>query len=189
MFKTVASAAVLSLVWLGATGCSIAPRTEDGRDVLHDQVQTTVREMQRVDPDFRSFIDDAYGYAVFPNVGKGGFVVGAGYGRGEVYRQGEMVGFADIRELTAGATIGGHNFSEVLVFQDKSTFDKFINNRIDPLVQAQAVALKASASKTARFTNGVAAFVHSKGGLMADASIGGQQFRYKPEWEVEDRND
>ena len=43
-----------------------------------------------------------------------------------------------------------------------------------------AIAVKSGASKNAKYADGVAVFTEGIGGLMAEASVGGQKFTYKP---------
>ncbi len=105
-------------------------------------------------------------------------IVGGGYGRGIVYEQGAMIGYADITQATVGAQIGGQTFSELLVFQSKEALDRFRQNKLEFSANASAVIMKKGAAKAARFENGVAIFVEPRAGAMAEASVGGQKFTF-----------
>jgi len=147
-----------------------------------------------------SFFGDSYGYAVFPTIGKGGFVVGAAHGSGRVYRQGKYVGDTSMTQITVGAQLGGQAYSQMVFFKNKGAFDEFTSGEFEFGAQASAVAITAGASaqagtsgpsaaasgtqqhaKTAaKYYKGMAVFTVAKGGLMYEASIGGQKFSYEP---------
>jgi len=147
-----------------------------------------------------SFFEDSYGYAVFPTIGKGGFVVGAAHGSGRVYRQGKYVGDTSMTQITVGAQLGGQAYSQMVFFKNKGAFDEFTSGEFEFAAQASAVAITAGASAqagtsgpsaaasgtqqhaktTAKYYKGMAVFTVAKGGLMYEASIGGQKFSYKP---------
>lgn len=154
---------------------------------------------------FRSAIvgdmfNSAYGYAVFPNIGKGGIGVGGAHGKGRVYVKGAHVGDTTMSQLTVGFQLGGQVYSQIIFFEDKRAFDEFTSGNFEFGAQATAVAITAGASATAGTTGaglgasgtkddarargeyykGMAVFTVAKGGLMYEATIGGQKFTYKP---------
>lgn len=179
MKQAIFFAAVL-IVTVNLIGCSTAPKTEAKKEALGIDVRATVDTMNVEDPSFKDFLNKAYGYVVFPSVGKGGAIVGGAYGRGEVYEQGKMIGYADISQATVGLQLGGQNFAEVIAFENKAALDRFVTNKYEVAANASAVALKSGAAATAKYTDGVALFTHVKGGLMAEAAIGGQRFNFSP---------
>jgi lipid-binding SYLF domain-containing protein len=148
------------------------------------------------------FFKNCYGYAVFPTVGKGGIVfVGGAFGEGQVYRQGKLAGKVSLVKLSIGFQLGGQAFSEIIFFQDKRSYDEFINGNFEFDASASAVAITAgvqakagteggTASATAgpatgvqaetHYTKGMVVFVHARGGLMYEAALGGQKFSYTP---------
>ena len=145
-----------------------------------------------------SFFAKSYGYAVFPTVGKGGFVVGAARGNGRVFEQGKYVGDATTSQISVGAQAGGQAYSQIVFFQDKRAFDEFTSGNFEFGATAQAVVITAGASASAgstgtaagasggkkdaktvgEFHKGMAVFTVPKGGLMYEASIAGQKFKY-----------
>ena len=152
-------------------------------------------------PAVRPFFDTAYGYAVFPTVGKGGIIIGAAYGKGKVYRGGTATGTATLEKMTIGFQLGGQAFSEIIFFQDKRAYDEFTNGGFEFDANASAVAITAGAQAQAgslgttagasagpatgtqassSYRGGMAIFVHAKGGLMFEAAIGGQRFTFEP---------
>jgi len=147
-----------------------------------------------------NLFSSAYGYALFPTIGKAGFVIGGAYGKGRVYRGGKHVGNTDMTQATIGFQLGGEGFSQVIFFKDKRAFDEFTKGNFEFGTEAKAVALTAAAgasadttgssatasvgknnAKTAgKYYKGMATFTITKGGLMYEASIGGQKFSYTP---------
>jgi lipid-binding SYLF domain-containing protein len=91
-----------------------------------------------------------------------------------------MVGFATIEQATIGLQAGGQNFAELIAFENEEAFNRFTSNRFEATAQASAVAIKTGAAAAAKYTNGVAIFTYVKGGLMAEASVGGQRFTFQP---------
>jgi len=168
------------IAMINVIGCSTAPKTEANKESLGIDVKATVDQMNVDDPTFKDFLNKSYGYVVFPSVGKGGLIIGGAYGRGEVNEQGKMIGYADITQATVGLQAGGQNFAEVIAFENKAALDRFINNKYEVAAQASAVALKSGAAASAEYADGVVIFTHVKGGLMAEASIGGQRFSFSP---------
>ncbi len=146
------------------------------------------------------FFQNAYGYAVFPTIGKGGIGIGGAHGKGRVYVGDKHVGNTSMTQVTIGAQLGGQAYSQIIFFEDKRAFDEFTSGNFEFGAQATAVAITAGASATAStsgrsagasagksdattvgaYTKGMAVFTVAKGGLMYEASIGGQKFSYKP---------
>lgn len=146
-----------------------------------------------------TFFGKSYGYAVFPTVGKGGAGIGGAYGKGRVYEKGKYVGDTSLAQVTVGFQLGGEAYSEIIFFQDKRAFDEFTNGNFEFGADAQAIAITASANAKASSTGasagasatknkattagqyhkGMATFTVAKGGLMYEASIGGQKFKYE----------
>ena len=167
------------LVMAILAGCENAPNTPEKRDALHDNVQAGLSEMKAKDPGIQDFLDKSYGWAIFPSVGKGGFIVGGAYGKGEVYRQGRFIGFSEIQEGSVGFQAGGQEFSELIVFENEAALQKLTQGQLAFGADASAVALKAGAAASMQFKNGVAVFTNPKGGLMAGVTVNGQKFGFQ----------
>lgn len=180
MTKLAYAALLVAFLGFGLTGCSTTPQTEEKRDALHDDSKAAVSMMRADSPEFSSFLDKAYGYAVFPNVGEGAFIIGGGGGRGEVYKQGKMIGYSTVKKASVGAQIGGQKYSEVIAFENEAALKKFISSEYQFSASVNAVALKSGVAANAKFQDGIAVFEHTKGGLMAAAAVGGQSFHYNP---------
>jgi lipid-binding SYLF domain-containing protein len=148
----------------------------------------------------REFFDHAYGYAVFPTIGKGGIGIGGARGSGRVYAQGRHVGDTTMTQLTIGFQLGGQAYSQMIFFEDERAFREFTGGNFEFGAQASAVAITAGAQAgagttgtsagagtsqrdaqaRANYYRGMAVFTVAKGGLMYEASIGGQKFSYTP---------
>jgi lipid-binding SYLF domain-containing protein len=146
------------------------------------------------------FFKTAYGYAVFPTIGKGGIGVGGAFGKGRVYAKGKHVGDTSMTQLTIGFQLGGEGFSEIIFFEDERSFKEFTKGNFEFGADASAVAITAAAGAKAsttgasagasggkkdaatagKYYKGMATFTIVKGGLMYEASVGGQKFSYKP---------
>jgi len=180
MSSTMRGATVLILVTGLLISCSTAPSTPGDRDVLLQQATTTMTEMSREDPGLDELTKKGYGYALFPEVAKGGLIFGGGYGRGVVYEQGQHIGYADLSQASFGLQVGGQTYSELIVFENKAALERLKQGRVELAADASAVILKTGAAANARFFDGFAVFVKPIGGAMAEASIGGQQVTYVP---------
>jgi lipid-binding SYLF domain-containing protein len=161
-------------------GCSTAPKSEANRELLAVNVQDTLKQMQAHDESLAGFMDRGYGWVLFPSVGKGGLIAGGAYGRGQVYRGNDFVGYADLTQASLGLQAGGQEFAELIVFENQETFDRFTSGQLNFGANASAVALKTGAGAAGRFENGTAIFIMPKGGLMFEVSLAGQQFTYQP---------
>jgi lipid-binding SYLF domain-containing protein len=152
-------------------------------------------------PQVQPYFANAYGYAVFPTVGKGGLGIGGAYGKGQVYRGGKVTGRTSLTKISIGFQAGGQAFSQIIFFQDKRAYDEFTSGSFAFDAQASAVAITAGAQAQAgstgstagasagpktgthaetNYRRGMAIFVHTKGGLMYEAAIAGQKFSFQP---------
>jgi lipid-binding SYLF domain-containing protein len=166
-------------LWVG--GCTqAAPKHEGEAKSLAAETSAALDSFKATDSSLQPLLDKAVGYAVFPEVGKGGLVVGGSYGKGEVFEGGKKVGYADITQATFGLQAGAQAFDELLVFMRAEDMNAFKGKEFKLAANVSAVALKAGAAGTADTSKGVIAFVRTKGGAMAEASIGGQRFRFAP---------
>ena len=121
----------------------------------------------------------AAGYAVFPTIGKGGLVVGGAGGQGILFEKGMATGWTKMKQVSVGATVGGQSYAEVIIFKEQSALNDFKKGQFAVASDASAVAGGAGASQSLKYTRGIAVMTMAKGGLMAEASIGGQKFSFK----------
>jgi len=144
------------------------------------EARQAVADFKKADPSLKRFFSSSHAYAVFPTVGKGGFGIGGAYGEGIVFRGGKAVGETSLTQLTIGFQLGGQAYREIIFFRDRATLEAFQQGSFELSAQASAVAATFGASADADFENGVAVFTLVKGGLMYEASVGGQKFAYEP---------
>ena len=135
-------------------------------------------EFLRTDPLLKNVFDAAFGYVILPNVGKGAVGVGGASGNGMVYEKGKIIGTAKMSQVTIGFQVGGQAYRELIFFQNKEALDRFKQNKLEFSAQASAVAVTKGASANAKYTNGIMIYTQQKGGLMYEASVGGQKFKY-----------
>src|SRR5687768_1319591 len=155
------------------------PNTATRPATIREEVKATLKRLKAKDPGLRELLKDAYGYAVFPSVGKAALVVGGAYGRGAVFEQGKLIGFATIGQTTLGVQVGGDTFSEIVVFEDEQALERFKEGRLKFAANASAVLVKAGAQATNNYEKGVQTLAYSRGGMMLEAAIGGQKFKFK----------
>jgi lipid-binding SYLF domain-containing protein len=172
------AAALAGAIWtapLGAAGWNPQAQSQD-----LDAAQQTIAAFEAEDSGLADFFQKAYGYAVFPTIGKGGFWFGGAFGRGFVYEKGTPVGRTSVTQVSFGFLIGGQAYSELLFFRDKATLDQFKKGNAEFSAQATAVIAKEGAAATTSYnSSGVAVFLHIKGGAMLEASVAGQKFSYE----------
>jgi lipid-binding SYLF domain-containing protein len=142
--------------------------------------EETIKSFKAADPGLDVYFKEAYAYAVFPTIGKGGLILGGSYGTGMVFKGDKVVGNAKVTQASFGLQAGGESYSELVFFKDKETFQNFEKGNVKFSAQVHAVAAKQGAAASSSYNEGVAVFVQTKGGLMADASIGGQKFSFEP---------
>ncbi len=172
------AAMVFSLTSLG--GCETAPPRVQDREDLESQVQLTLERFIDRDPGLERAIDEAYAYAVYPSVGKAGAGVGGAYGRGMVFRDNEHIGWTDVTQGTVGLQLGGQTYSQLLLLEDSAALGRFQRGGLKLSANASAVAARQGASQAANYEDGVLVFTMTTGGLMFEASIGGQTFGFTP---------
>ena len=183
--------------WVAAMGLSLLTSVGHAGEI--DDYSRTI-ELFRQSPQVQLFFDSAYGYAVYPRVGKGAWILGFTYAKGQVYRGGKVTGKTSMTQLTVGLQLGGQAFSQMIFFKDKRAYDEFTSGNFEFGAQATAVAITAGATaqagttgaaasatagssagkQEASYFRGMAVFTHVKGGLMYEATIGGQKFNFKP---------
>jgi len=148
--------------------------------LLKEKIPAAKEAMLRRDSTLQKLFDDSVGYVIFPSIGKGGFVFGGAHGKGLVYEDGELIGLASLSQVTVGAQIGGQAYREVIFFETKETLETFKQSRVELSAQATAVAAAEGAAADARYSEGVIIFTDPIKGLMAEASVGGQKFKFSP---------
>jgi lipid-binding SYLF domain-containing protein len=152
------------------------------RAQLKKEVPETIAAYKKADPAIDRFFKNAAGYAVFPRIGKAGFIIGGGQGGAEVYGKGnKLMGTATMTIVTVGLQAGAQEFSEIIFFETQAALDRFTQGKFEFAASASAVIITAGAAKSKEYTDGVAVFVQPRGGAMAEAALGTQKFSFKAE--------
>ena len=175
----------MTMLFLGCVFCLEATAAWDPNDNSSAagkygdaKVEEAINAFLNEDPDMQRFFDNAHGFAVFPSVGKGGMGIGGAVGKGKVYAQGEYMGEVKLRQLTIGFQLGGQKYREIIFFKDEPALKRFISGKFKFGAQASAVAATAGASADAAYSDQVAVFTLAIKGLMYEATIGGQKFKF-----------
>jgi lipid-binding SYLF domain-containing protein len=178
----------LGLLLLMSAAPALADKYAETVQVFRDAIES------------KGFFDTAYGYAVFPTIGKAGIGLGGAYGEGRVYAQGEYIGDSKMTQVSVGFQLGAQAYSQMIFFEDKRSLEEFTGGNFEFGAQASAVAITAGAQASATTTGssagasggrkdaktvgsyykGMAVFTVAQGGLMYEASISGQKFSYTP---------
>ncbi len=147
-----------------------------------------------------NFFENAYGYAIFPTIGKVGFVIGGAYGQGRVFEKGRYTGRTEMTQATIGWQFGGQAYSQIIFFQDQRSYDEFTSGNFEFGANASAVVITAGVAAQAstkgtsatvnagnkyvkaegQYYKGTAVFNIAKGGLMYEAVLSGQKFNFYP---------
>jgi lipid-binding SYLF domain-containing protein len=143
--------------------------------------KTALANFKAKDSSLTNFMNRCVGFAVFPDVGKGGFIVGGAHGKGLVYEKGGgVIGKSTMSQASVGAQAGGQSFSELIFFETPTALNNFKNGKFEMSGEISAVAIKEGASAAAKYKDGVAVFTLPKKGLMVEAAIAGQKFKFEP---------
>jgi len=146
---------------------------------LDEEVKAAIERFQEKDEGLEKHFKEAAGYAIFPKVYKAGIGFGGAIGKGQVFEKGKHIGDTSLKQATVGFQLGGQAYSEVIFFRDKEALDKFKSGNFEFGAQVSAVAADAGASDDASFNQGMMVFTVEIGGLMYEATVGGQKFSYK----------
>ena len=166
---------VLPLLALAAMAVPHPARAGDVEDA-----QATIALFRKTDPVLSRFFERSAGWAVFPTVGKGAIGIGAAHGSGVLFQGGHAVGTCTLTQLTVGLQLGGQAYSEIIFFDSAETLADFKKGGFALAAQVSAVAAAEGASANAKYQLGVAVFTIARGGLMYEASVGGQKFSFEP---------
>lgn len=168
----------------GRVGKALAPlkKLEKEQEVsrtLHPEARAALASMLDKDETLRERLERAAGYAIFPSVGKASAVLGATYGRGEVFERGRLIGYAALVQLTIGVQVGGDTFSELVIFDKPEALKRFKESKVAFAANAAAVIVKAGGAVTRDAPAGADVFVMTDGGLLLEMALGGQKFVYR----------
>jgi hypothetical protein len=162
---------------VGETAQGLAKDAENLR-TLHDEAQAALTRMQEWDKSLKSKLEKAHGYAIFPSIGRASLVVGVTYGKGEVFEQNRVIGYAGTVQITVGVQLGGETLHELVIFEDKQALDRFKSGGISFAANSSVALVKGAAAATNN-PKGWRTLIYNEGGEMLElGDIGGQTFRF-----------
>lgn len=185
---------ILALIFLFAVGPLSAQEYDKKKDknkekeeiVDQDKKQGLIKDAKEakqafIDEDSRikEHLDNAVGYAIFPNVGKGAWILGGAAGNGVVYENGNLVGYSELRQIDVGFQFGGQAYREIIIFRTQSALDKFKEGNFSFEGSASAVVWDKGKGESIQFKDGIGVALMPKAGAMVGISIGGQEFDYR----------
>lgn len=176
MKKSSVALFILSMMFVAAVSAEWQP---DPNSKMELSVAQAILKAKQRDPAMAQWFDTAYAYAVFPKVAKAGFGIGGAHGKGLVIVGDDAVGNTSLSQVSIGLQLGGQVYSEYIMFKDEAAFVNFSRGNFEMGAQVSAVALTVGASADASYDSGVVVFTNTEGGLMFEASVGGQKFKYK----------
>ncbi|MCE9595313.1 MAG: lipid-binding SYLF domain-containing protein [Planctomycetes bacterium] len=171
---------IATFACLALAACATAPRSAEGKADIVQEADATLARAQERDSHLASTVRSAAGCAVFPKIGKAAIGVGGAYGKGVLYENGKMVGYCDMSQATVGLQLGGQTYTEIICFDDKTALKKFKHGDFAFDAQASTAAMEAGSGANTDYAEGVDVFTLNEAGMMAEASVGGQKFSYKP---------
>jgi lipid-binding SYLF domain-containing protein len=172
--KTLKTILVLGILFISFGAMA---QNDDDKRIMAD-AENAKTTMMAADASLGDFFNNSAGYVIFPNVGKGGFIIGAAAGNGVLYENGIAQGMAKLKKLSVGLQAGGQAISEIIFFENEAALNSFKDGDFEFAAGISAVVLKSGKAETAQYKEGVAVFALPKAGLMAEASVGGQKFSY-----------
>lgn len=165
--------------WMLASSCAGPPGTPLEKQALQQQAQAALDTARLQDPTLATLLDGALAYAVFPKVTKAGAGIGGAFGEGVFFEHGILAGYCQVTQLTIGAQLGAQTYIEVVAFKTPQAVAQFKLSAFSLGAQATAVALQAGAAANAQYSDGIAVLTADASGLMAEASVGGQDFSFQ----------
>ena len=174
--KTKSHLLIVATLVAGFVGDALAA---DKKAELTAEVIAAKTELLKKDEGLKDIFEKARGYVIFPSVAKGGLGVGAARGTGQLLEKGKAMGETKLTQVSIGFQAGGQAYIEVIFFEDQTSLDNFKKGNFEFSAQVSAVAVTAGVSKNAKYEKGIMVLTLAKGGLMYEASVGGQKFKYE----------
>ncbi|MHC4947103.1 MAG: lipid-binding SYLF domain-containing protein [Planctomycetota bacterium] len=185
LIRLACACGAVALLLYAVGGCSSSQKTPAQQtadfDALVGRANVVRDRFSRNHPAADDYLNNSAGYAIYPKVAKGAFIIGGGWGDGILFVGGAPAGRTTITQGSIGLQIGGQSFSEIIFFEDDASVSRFKGGNWSLTAAASAVVAGEGATAQARYTEGVAVFVMNESGLMAQASVGGQRFTFTPQ--------
>ena len=177
--KTIVKTLSLAFAFIAVAAMSIQAQTKKDKEIIDDSNDAKA-EFIESNEGMSNHFASAYGYSIYPNVGKGAIGIGGAAGNGTAYEGGQLIGMAKLSQLSIGFQWGGQAYREVVFYENAEAMERFKENKAEFSAQVSAVAVTAGVSADAAYVDGVMVFTMQKGGLMYEAAVGGQKFKFDP---------
>ncbi len=176
--KNFKNLSIVGLLLLFVTFTSCGPGKNGTADDLMTDATKAKAAMVQADANIQELFNSSAGYAIFPNVGKGAYIIGGASGNGVVYQNGTMIGYSNLKQVDVGLQVGGEAYREVLFFETQEDLNDFKDGEYELSGNATAVIIEKGKSKTIKFQDGIAVATMPKAGAMVGVSVAGQRFGY-----------
>ena len=175
-FRT-AFAVILFSIFSSAALVNTAAAAGAGEiDIKVDGALTTFKKDV---PGGTEFLKKAKAVLVFPDVIKGGFIVGGEYGKGALRHDGKTMAYYSIASASFGLQIGAQSYAIVMVFLTDDALVKFRDSKgWEAGVDGSVAVAEWGAGKdinTQNFPDPIVGFVIDSKGLMAGITLEGSK--------------
>jgi len=164
--------ALLVCVWL-MPGTAAAKSAQ----VIEAEVNSALERLFEMNKAARELGQEAEGILVFPDVTKGGFVIGGSYGVGALRLNGTTEGYYKTTSGSIGLQVGIENRAEVLMFMTEEALNDFrASENWEAGVDGSVSVVKAGASGELTTKTGqapIVGFIFSNKGLFGGVSLEG----------------
>ncbi|MGD8440824.1 MAG: YSC84-related protein [Holophagae bacterium] len=183
-FRTVLLFASCIALLLTTTPCQAQDSNDDWRSLKAESKRLKIDDMSNLvrdkvlanDPKAQDLYDSAYGWAAFDNL-KVAFGISGGAGNGvAVNKQTGERTYMKMGTGGIGIGLGGQSYQVLFFFQDRRTFERFLDEGWTADASAQAAAGTEGANAATGFVNGVAVWQMTEKGLMASADVSGTKY-------------
>ena len=169
--------AVVTIVALALPGVALAGANTAAE--IDREVDAALKQLYATSPAAKELSKIAKGILVFPNVLKGGLIVGGQYGKGALREEGKTVGYYNTVAASYGLQAGAQRFGYAMFFISQAGLDHLKKTKgwevgIGPsIVFVDEGVAKSLTNTTAK--EDIYAFVFGQRGLMAGLGIQGSK--------------
>lgn len=177
--KTVRNFLVAAALLFACVGCSSSdsPRKGTPAQQLEADARRALNDLYQHTPAAKALAQTSAGILVFPNITKGGFIVGGQFGRGVLFKNGQVAGYYSTTAASWGLQAGVQRFGYALFFTESSDIAYLDRSDgweigVGPNVTVVDTGIATSLTTTT-LRSGVFAFFFEQRGLMAGIGIQG----------------
>ncbi|MFR9721064.1 beta cell expansion factor BefA [Aeromonas diversa] len=155
----------------------LEPKTpEQARTALDTMADTALVRLFNEQPSAKLLFDKAYGYAVFDSR-KFSLMLHTNQGAGvAVDRHSGKHTYMKMFGAGLAAGFGGKFYQQVILFESRETFERFVTQGWEATSEVGVVAGKESAELKGKYNGGMAIYQIGEKGLLLDANISGSKY-------------